>query len=150
MRKLLLILLLSLPALALPTPEEVVSKLYRTHLKTQDVRKTVAQLPRGFTPEFQELLDKALSKVDTDIFTHQKANLADFELAETTVHTTQAQINVQIWTGGRLGQHLSEPSLATVYLLDLEDGVGYRVDDIQFKTRPRFKIRDFLSSLLNS
>lgn len=150
MRKLLLVLLLSLPALALPTPEEVVSKLYKIHLKSQDMRKTVAQFGRGFTPEFQTLLDKGLAKADSDIFTHQKANLDDFELKAATLQSNQAQVDVQLWTGGRLGQHSGPPSIATVYLLDLEDGVGYRVNDIQFQTKPRFKIRDFLTSLVGN
>lgn len=152
MRKLLLVLLLSLPALALPTPEEVVIKLYRTHIKTQDAAKTMTQLPRTFTPEFRALIDKGLAKqgLDSDLFTHQKASMTDFELGDTAVQTTQAQVHLQIWTGGRLGQQKGVPENATIYLVDLEDGVGYQIDDIQFQTKPRFKLRDFLKSLVGN
>ena len=150
MRKLLFVLLLSLPALALPTPEEVVSKLYRTHLKTQDMRKTVAQNPRCFTPEFLELLNKALPKpaVDTDIFTHRKECMSDFELGPTTTQPGQAQVHVEIWTGGRLGQQKGDPDRATLYLITVNDGVGYQVNEIQFSSQNnRFKVGDFLRDL---
>lgn len=150
MRKLLLILLLSLPALALPTPEEVVTKLYRTQLKTQDMRKTVAQNPRCFTPEFLDLVQKAMSKpaLDTDIFTHRKESMSDFELGPTTLQANQAQVHLEIWTGGRVGQQKGEPERATLYLITVNDGVGFQVDDIQFtSTRPRFKVGDFLRGL---
>ena len=150
MRKLLFVLLLSLQALALPTPEEIVSKLYRTHLKTQDMRKTVAQNPRCFTPEFLELLNKALPKpaVDTDIFTHRKESMSDFELGPTTTQPGQAQVHVEIWTGGRLGQQKGEPEQATLYLITVNDGVGYQVNDIQFSSQKnRFKVGDFLRDL---
>jgi hypothetical protein len=152
MRKLLLVLLLSLPVLALPTPEEVVIKLYRTHIKTQDASKTVAQLPRTFTAEFRALIDKGLAKqgLDSDLFTHQKANMTDFELTTTSVQTTQAQVHLQIWTGGRLGQQKGEPQEATIYLLDLEGGVGYQIDDIQFQAKPRFRLREFLKALVGN
>lgn len=149
MRKLLLVLLFSLPALALPTPEEVVTKLYRTHLKTQDMRKTVAQTPRSFSPEFLALLQKALPNpnVETDIFTHSKTLMTDFEIADTTMQAVQAQVHLQIWTGSRIGQQNGQPDKATIYLVDSELGAGFQVSDIQFLTKPRFKVFEFLTSL---
>ncbi|MBN9419785.1 hypothetical protein ABS71_02640 [bacterium SCN 62-11] len=150
MRNLLFVLLLSLPALALPSAEEVVTKLYRTHLKTQDMRKTVAQNGRCFTPEFLELLEKALSKPEAniDIFTHRKESMSDFELGPTTIQGNQAQVHVEIWTGGRVGLQKGEPEKATLYLITVNDGVGLQVNDIQFTTtRPRFKVADFLRGL---
>ena len=152
MRKLLLVLLLSLPVLALPTPEEVVVKLYRSHLKNQELGKTVAQVPGCFTPEFLALLNKALEKrdVDTDLFTHQKSKMTEFELGNTAVQTTQAQVHLQIWAGDRVGQQNRDPQNATIYLVDLQEGKGYQIEDIQFQTRPRFKVADFLKSLVGS
>ena len=150
MRKLLLVLLLSLPALALPTPEEVVTKVYRSHIRNQDMGKTVAQVPVCFTPEFLALLNKAMPKLDQDVFTHLKTKMTDFELDNTSVQTTQAQVHLQIWTGERIGQQKGDPEKATIYLIDLEEGKGYQIEDIQFQTRPRFKIRDFLKSLVGS
>lgn len=150
MRKLLLILLLSLPALALPAPEEVVSKLYRTHLKTKDMRKTVAEAPRCFTPEFLALLQKALpnSAVDTDIFTHSQTPMSDFEIEETFRQPVQAQVHLQIWTGARIGLQTGQPQKAVLYLVDLELGSGYQIKDIQFLSTPRFKVFDYLTSLV--
>lgn len=150
MRKLLLVLLLSLPALALPTPEEVVSKLYRTHLKTQDQRKTVAEVPRCFAPEFLEVLQKALPNpaLEGDLFTHNKATMTDFEIADTSRQAVQAQVHLQIWTGGRIGQQTGQPQKATLYLVDRELGAGFQIIDIQFLTKPRFKVFDYLTSLV--
>lgn len=152
MRNLLLVLLLSLPAMGLPTPDEVVSKIYRTHLKAQDMRKTVAQNPRCFTPEFQALLQKSLSKpsVDFDIFTHSKESLSDFEVAAVTQQATQAQVQLELWLGGRPGQQKGQPQRATVYLINLEGGAGFQVEEIQYPTRPRFKISEFLRSLADN
>lgn len=150
MRNLLLVLLLSLPALALPTPHEVVNKLYRTHIKTQDMRKTVAQLPRSFSPEFLGILQRALAKptVDIDIFTHSQTSLSDFILDPVTPKQSRnAQVHVQVWVSSRLGQHAGPPEKVTYYLTDEEDGAGYQITDIQFLSKPHFKVREFLLPL---
>ena len=150
MRKLLLVLLLTLPALALPTPEEVVNKLYRTHLKNKDVRKTVAELPRSFDPEFLDIINQALAKptMNIDIFTHTQGNLTDFAVGTTTMWTTRAEVHVRLWTGEHVGQQKSDPEDLTVYLIDKEQGAGYQIEDFQFMTKPRFKTRDYLMGIL--
>ncbi|MFN8613562.1 MAG: hypothetical protein U0931_38845 [Vulcanimicrobiota bacterium] len=149
MRKILFLLLLTLPALALPTPEELVTRLYRTHLKTQDMRKTVAQLPQAFSPEFLETAKQALARpgADTDIFTHTKAMLTDFAVDDATIWTSRAEVHLRFWTGDRVGQQKSVPQPVTVYLIDEEQGAGYQVQDIQFPGRPPFKVRDYLTQL---
>jgi hypothetical protein len=149
MRKLLLVLLLSLPVLALPTPEEVVTKLYRTHLKSHDVRTTISSLPRTFEPEFVSIYNQAVAKsqLNTDIFTHTQGTLTDFAVAPATLWTTRAEVRVKLWTGDHVGQQKSEPIDATVYLFDQETGQGYQVQDIQFMEKPRLRIRDYLMAL---
>lgn len=149
MRNLLFLILLSLPALALPSPEEVVTKIYRIQLKTQDMRQTVAQTQRCYTPEFLVLLEKSLKKttIETDIFTQSKEKLSDFELGSVSRQATQAQVQLELWLGGRVGQQKGQPQKVTLYLIDLEHGAGFQVEDIQYPTRPRLKMSEFLRQI---
>ncbi|MBS2040860.1 hypothetical protein JST97_38085 [bacterium] len=145
MRNFLLVLLLTAPALALPSPEELITKIYRTHLKTHDARQTVSKFPRAFSPEFLELINQA--PLDTDIFTHTQATLTDFAVESSTLWTNRAEVHVRFWTGDRLGQQKSPPQDVTVYLSDAEEGAGFQIQDIQFPGRPAFKVYDHLLKL---
>ena len=149
MRNLLLVLLLSIPALALPTPQQVVSKIYHAHLKTQDMRKTVAELPRSFSPEFLDILQRALARpgVDFDIFTHGQGKMSDFFVDDTVTQSKDAQVHVKVWMGERIGQQSGLAQDVTLYLTNNDDGRGFQVYDIQFPGKPRFKVRDFLTPI---
>lgn len=143
MRKLLCLLLLSLPALASPTPEELVTRLYRTHLKTQDTRQTLSQSARAFQPEFLEILNRA--PAGADILIHTPGKLTDFAVEPASLWTTRAEVRVKLWTGDRLGQQKSVPQDVTFYLSDAEEGAGFQIQDIQFPGRPGYRVRESLS-----
>lgn len=140
--------MLSLPALAIPTPDEVVSKVYNTHLKTQDMQKTIQQVPKCFTPGFLGILERALKSqppkpfVDVDVFCNNQMGLGDFEVVRCDTQGYNSEVRIKVWDSRSKRQ--GKPQLARVILTDVKDGDGYQIKDIEWESNPPFKVRDYL------
>ena len=144
-------LLLSLPALAIPAPDEVVSKLYKTHKQTQDMQKTIRQVPKCLTPGFLGIMERALKGqppkpfVDVDVFCNNQMGLGDFEIVRSEVQGYNAEVRIKVWDSRSLRK--GKPQVARVILTDVKDGDGYQIKDIEWDGTPTFKVRDFLTKI---
>ena len=157
-KRLLMVLLLSLPALALP-PSRVVKKLYDTHLTTHGSRETVQRVPQCLTPGFLGIVERALRRqppgpwVDVDLFTNNQMGFGFYEMGAEEIHGKDAIVNISLWIGrvdpnNRFNKKLLSQQKARIYLTDVGDGDGFQIRDIEFlptRSNPKsFWIRAWL------
>lgn len=162
MRKLTLFILLTLLLLpcwadnhkqATRSPASVVQQLYKTHLATQNLIKTVQKDGKCFTPGFRIIIVDALKKapqnssnfVDVDFLINSQTELGDFEVLKTTEIPKKKEpdkalepewtVEVRVWTGLNSRKSAQDKSKrdswpyvfpARFYLIDVGEGPQIR------------------------
>lgn len=142
MRWYLFLFLLATPILA-QTPEEVVRKAYQTHLDSRGFQKTLATCQQCFTPEFLDIMERALAKkpggpgrfVDWDFFVGSQAGFVKFEVGQAEPDGARTLVPILVWNDER-GYRLESDSrkrdeMYSPLIIELVDhGSGYQIDDI--------------------
>lgn len=118
--------MLSLPALALAAPDQVVSKVYNTHLKTQDMRKTIQQVPKCFTPGLLSILERALKGQPPRPIRGHRYFLQQSD-------GSHSEVRIKVWDSR--SKRKDKPQLGRVILTDVKDGDGYQIRDIEWEVR---------------
>ena len=160
----LLVLLLSLPVFARP-PEDVVRQVYSTHLRRNSLEKTVAEVPKCFTPGFLGVIKRALARtpqsggsyVDADFFVNSQGGWGDYKVGPASITGKDAVVPITLWTGLRSEAVRTDPvkrkswptTQAKVYLTDVGD--GFQIHDLEFLPRAgekfSFRVRPWLEGI---
>ena len=147
MRWILCFLLLSAAVWA-RQPEVVVEDVLSTHLRVQNLEKTVRATTRCWTSGFLGVIERALARrpgqgggayVDSDFLSRSQTELGFYEVGRATVTGKEARVPVKVWNGLRSLKELKDPKKragwqwtckATYHLTDV--GEGFQIKDIVY------------------